>query len=248
MDYSEVISLANEMDKEDEEYLLHGANLCKAMAEYGIKHGLSIFGLDTKNDLFYKIRSYCQVASTARMAGVPLPVMSSAGSGNHGITAILPVVLFGESMGKSNKDIARALAISHLSTSFIKSRLGKLSPVCGCVVAAGPGASAGMVSLMGGDKGKAITAMTTVVASTVGMICDGAKETCSLRVGIGAQEAYLAALIAMQGGEIAKFQGVIGSSLEETVANVGLLSKHGMANVDPVLIKILEAQMQCADG
>ena len=253
MDYQEVLNLADEMDDEDEEYLLYGAKVCRNMAEYATRQSLPVLGLGARDSLgnflaergisddpFYKIRAYCQAASSARMAGTPLPVMSSSGSGNHGITAILPVALLGEYMGKSNEEIARALAISHLSTGFIKSRLGRLSPVCGCVVAAGPGASAGMVSLMGGDIERAVSAMTIVIAGTVGMICDGAKETCSLRVGVGVQEAYLAALVAMQGGALSKFQGIVGSSLEETVENVGALSKRGMVHVDPVLIEILD--------
>ena len=253
-DYRQSLILLDEMDEEDESYLLHGADLCKTIAEYGIKHKLSAFGSNMKDESLFsmlavdsdniicKIRKHCEAAAVARMAGAPLPVMSSAGSGNHGITAILPVVLLGEYMKKSDKDIARALAISHLSTSFIKSRLGKLSPVCGCVVAAGPGAAAGMVSLLGGDMEKAASAMIMVIAATIGMICDGGKESCSLKVGIGSQEACFAAVYAIQGGKIDKFQGIVGSSLEQTVENMGLLSDRGMADMDSVILEILDQQ------
>jgi len=170
-------------------------------------------------------------------------VMSSAGSGNHGITAVLPVLLLGERLGKSREEIACAIAVSHLSTSFIKSRLGRLSSVCGCVVAAGAGAAAGMVWLMGGDEDQACSAMQIVLADTAGMVCDGAKESCALKVGVGGVEAYTAALLAMNGKGVSRSQGIVDDSIEKTVENIAQLNNEGMCNADRVIIEICEARV-----
>lgn len=254
MTFADVMALVDEMDSEDASYLLHGASVCRAIADYRLQ-GQSNSGLDMgrglkelmadgklAQDPGYLIRQYSCAAADARMAGAPLPVMSSAGSGNHGITAILPVALLGEVMGRSEQEIARALAVSHLATSYVKSRLGRLTPVCGCAVAAGSGAAAGMAMLLGGDLDRCAMAMQTVLASTVGMICDGAKGTCTLRVGVGATEAYFAALLAMHGQGVTEAGGVVGSDLAQTVHNIGIVNAVGMHDMDTVIIDILEAR------
>ncbi|HBK61784.1 MAG TPA: serine dehydratase subunit alpha family protein [Firmicutes bacterium] len=254
MSLPDVIALADSMDADDASYLLHGAAICRAIAEYslerpsrvglGMGRGVKEMMADgtLEQDLGYLIRQYACAAADARMAGVPLPVMSSAGSGNHGITAILPVAILGEVSGRSEQEIAYALAVSHLATSYVKSRLGRLTSICGCAVAAGSGAAAGMVTLLGGSVDECTVAMQTVLASTVGMICDGAKDTCSLRVGVGATESYFAALLAMRGQGVTEAGGVVGSDLAQTVNNIGIVNAIGMKDVDSVTIGILEAR------
>lgn len=254
MSYNELLSLVQQIDDEDIEFIMEGARINREMAEYGLKNrdycGLG-FGVGLNEliqegrlsgDLGNIIRYQCYSASDARMSGALLPVMSSAGSGNHGITAILPVLLLGERLGKSRDEIACAIAVSHLSTSFIKSRLGRLSSVCGCVVAAGAGAAAGMTWLMGGGVERACAAMQIVLADTAGMVCDGAKETCALKVGVGGTEAYTAALLAMNGKSVSRSQGIVDDSIEKTVENIAQLSNEGMHDADRVIIKICEAR------
>jgi len=254
MSFPDVIALADGMDVDDASYLLHGARICRTIAEYGLEQpgrvglgmGRGVREMMTdgtlEQDLGYLIRQYACAAADARMAGVPLPVMSSAGSGNHGITAILPVAILGEALGRSEEEIAYALAVSHLATSYVKSRLGRLTSICGCAVAAGSGAAAGMVTLLGGGADECHLAMQTVLASTVGMICDGAKDTCSLRVGVGATESYFAALLAMRGRGVIEAGGVVGSDLAQTVKNISIVNAIGMKDVDSVTIGILEAR------
>lgn len=169
-----------------------------------------------------------------------MPVMSSAGSGNHGITTILPVAILGEELMASRSQVARALALSHLSTSFIKRRLGRLSPVCGCSMAAGAGAAAGMCLLMGGGLKEVKEAMGMVLANLAGMLCDGAKESCALKVGTGSYEAYLAARWAVQGIKMFKPQGVLSDLFEESVENVARVNSEGMRDVDKVMIHIMD--------
>ncbi len=256
MSYTELLSLAEQMDDEDVEFIMEGARINREMAEYGLSNqdysGLG-FGIGLSellrqgqigDDLGNAIRRYCYSASDARMSGALLPVMSSAGSGNHGITAILPVLLTGERLGKSETHIARAIAVSHLSTSFVKSRIGRLSSVCGCVVAAGAGAAAGLAWLMGGGPKQAVAAMQIVLAETAGMVCDGAKESCSLKVGIGGAEAYTAALLAMEGRGVLRPQGIVDSRIEQTAENIAQLNRGGMRDADRVIIGICEARVE----
>ncbi|MCK4258466.1 MAG: serine dehydratase subunit alpha family protein [Halanaerobiales bacterium] len=256
--YVELIKLANDMDDEDIEYVMRGAKMNKEIAEYGLQQdslsGLSlgktmmtiINKYNVSDDLGYLIKSFCYAASDARMAGAQMPVMSSAGSGNHGITAILPIVLAGDKLGKNQKEIARALIISHLSTSFVKSKIGRLSPVCGCAVAAGAGATAGLTMLLDGTVAEAVRAIQTLLANTAGMICDGAKESCSLKVGTAASEAYLAALMSLEGIGVEVPQGVVEDTIEKTTDNIGRINKEGMGRMDQVLIDILEIRNKTA--
>jgi L-cysteine desulfidase len=200
-------------------------------------------------DLDAKVRAYSAAASDARMAGAPLPVMSSAGSGNHGITATLPVYLAGLHYGKSRDEIARAVVFSHLSTSFIKSRMGRLSPVCGCAVAAGGGAAAGIAWMLSGEVDRAVKAMELVLGNLVGMICDGAKETCSLKVCTGAGEALQAAILACEGAALPVSQGVIDiDSIEQTVQNAVSVNSEGMPDMDRVIIGIMRERLDSREN
>ncbi len=258
MSYTELLSLVDQIDDEDVDFIMEGARTNRNMAEYGLSSrdycGLG-FGVGVRelirqgrigDDLSNVIRYYCYSASDARMSGALLPVMSSAGSGNHGITAILPLLLVGEGLGKTRIEIARAITVSHLSTSFVKSRLGRVSSVCGCVVAAGAGAAAGIAWLMGGGPEQAGAAMQIVLSDTAGMVCDGAKESCALKVGTGGAEAYTAALLAMEGKGVSRPQGIAGSSIEKTVENIALLNREGMRDADRVIIGI--CQERAAEG
>jgi len=249
--YEELLKLADDMDADDIQYVLQGVDMNMRIAEFGLQRkeddgfcfGKRMQALvkqqGLENDLGYLIRMFCYAAADARMSGAKLPVMSSAGSGNHGITAILPVALLGKKMHKDSRTIAKALVISHLSTSFVKSRLGRLSQVCGCAIAAGAGAAAGMVFLLGGDVRQMEEAMRIVIVNTAGMICDGAKESCSLKVGTGAFEAYIAALFSMSGSKTGVVQGLLNPSIEKTVGNVAKIEQEGMCDLDKVILEIL---------
>jgi L-cysteine desulfidase len=249
MDYLELVSKAEEMDGEDVEYVMQGADMNLAIADYGFGHEVGLnLGSTIKelagdhyesDDLGDKIKAVAAAASDARMDGAPYPVMSSAGSGNHGITAILPVYVVGKHYGKSREEIAKAIAFSHLTTSFIKSRMGRLSPVCGCSVAAGAGAASGITYLMSGDMGKASKAVEIVLGNLVGMVCDGAKETCALKVGTGAMEAYHAAMLVLGGNELKGAQGVVDDTIEKTVENAASINVKGMTDVDSIIIDFI---------
>jgi L-cysteine desulfidase len=250
--YQDLYDAANQITSADRAYLLEGVTMNRAIAEFGLQDTQllsSNYGrclqASMKNsgcsaDLGYRIRCYCYAAAEARMAGAQLPVMSSAGSGNSGITSILPVALVGEALGSDSEDIARAILVSHLTTSYVKAKVGRLTAVCGCAVASGAGAAAGIVLLLGGSMDESARAIRTVLANTAGMFCDGAKESCALKVGTAAHEAYLAAKFAVCGKGIDKAQGVADHSVEQTIENVARISREGMKDVDRVMIEIMD--------
>jgi L-cysteine desulfidase len=251
MTYSETVRLIEDMDQEDVDYVMEGVRMNMEIARLGLdttrKLGLGVGktmmkiagdGTDLRT-LGDKVKAISAAAADARMSGASLPVMSSAGSGNHGITAILPVSIVADHYQKSREETARAIALSHLTTSFMKSRMGRLSPVCGCSVAAGAGAAAGMTFLLSGDLHKAEKAVEILVSNLVGMVCDGAKDTCALKVGTGAYEAYCAAMIVLEGNELDGPQGVVGETIEKTIENASAINIEGMIDVDRIIIEFV---------
>lgn len=255
MTYTQVISVLDTITKEDADYLLQGARLNMDMALKGLEDRL---GLQTGRTLLHcvpllpsgkdlasqslRIKAYTAAAADARMGGLKEPVMSSAGSGNHGLTAIIPIAMMAQVADKSSMQTAKALAFSHLSTSYVKSRLGRLSPVCGCTACAGAGAAAGLVYMLSGNVTKAANAMAIILGNLAGMICDGAKDTCALKVGTAAMEACHAALLALE-GHYPELQGIVDESIEHTVRNLESISSEGMKDMDRTIINIVEARL-----
>lgn len=251
--FQDLFAFLEEITPTDEAYLLKGYQMNMRVAEEGIcgqNIGLQV-GLSLKkmieigmisDDPVNSVRLLTSAASDARMSGVNLPVMSSAGSGNHGLVAIIPVGYLAKTMDKSNSQVARALAVSHLVTSFVKSRTGRLTPICGCTVAAGAGAAAGIAYLRGNDVVQIERAVLTVLANIIGMICDGAKESCAFKVGTGAAEAVLAANMAHLGWGIDHYQGVVGADIDQTIDNLIQISASGMESMDQIILNILQRQ------
>lgn len=247
MTWDDVMKLADEMDAEDEAFLLRGVEMNLAIAERGFEEGVGLgvgrsireaYPDRNRADIGTRIKAWSSAASDARMGGVPMPVMSSAGSGNHGITAIIPVALYGRHEKMSDEKIAHGLLVSHLATAYVKSRTGRLSSTCGCAFAAGAGAAAGMTWLMTEDTDKAKAAVQAVVSNLLGMLCDGAKESCAFKVGTGAMEAYHAAVMASRGVAL-EAQGVVGRDIEETITNASKVAAH-MGEIEETVLDILD--------
>ncbi len=271
MSYSQVVAVLETMTAADVDYLLQGARMNMDMALKGVEMPLGLQTgrtilqntpfLPTGRDLAsqsLRIKAYTAAAADARMGGLKEAVMSSAGSGNHGLTAIIPITMMSQVSDKSSTQLAEALAFSHLSTSYIKSRLGRLSPVCGCTACAGAGAAAGLVYMLAPEEenasalqqsfticqakvSKAANAMAIILGNLAGMICDGAKETCALKVGTAALEACHAALLALE-GHYPELQGIIDDEIETTVKNLEEISSQGMKDMDKVIINIVESR------
>lgn len=242
MSFEELWSMAGSISAEAESFLLEGADMNMGVADKGMKTpwGLGVGlsdGHDT--DIFARIRHATGGASDVRMSGGEFPIMSSAGSGNHGITAIIPVAVVADSLGASSRQLAEALALSHLVCGYIKAYTGRLTPICGCSVAAGAGASAGMARLMGATPEQAERAVVTLVASLLGMICDGAKETCSLKVATAACEAYSAAALAIKGGGVHDVQGMVAPDIKELGGILAQFSQRILGSADNEMAQIM---------
>ncbi len=193
-------------------------------------------------DLGYQIRIGCVAASEYRMSGGILPIMSSGGSGNAGIVAILPIALAASDPDVGESIVVRALGVSHLTNGYIKERIGRLAPICGCVVAAGAGAAAGLCKLYQASAEVAGESIRMLLSNSAGMFCDGAKESCALKVGTAAHEAFLAAHMAMSGARIQGPQGLADLSVDQTITNVARVNAEALRDLDDVLISVLESR------
>ncbi len=177
-------------------------------------------------------------ACDARMAGAMVPVMSNSGSGNQGIAATLPVLTFAENTGCSEEQLIRALILSNLSMIYIKQYIGRLSPLCGCVIAS-TGASCGITYLMGGTYKQITYAAKNMVANITGMICDGAKPSCALKIASGVSTATLSALMAIEDTTVTDQEGIIDDDIDITIENLALIGTKGMNETDQIVLDIL---------
>ena len=232
-------------------FILETARLNKAAAErsfdgnYG--HGLGRMLRGTYehkilgDSVFSHILSYTSGACDARMAGAMIPVMSNSGSGNQGISATLPVLVYAEENGKSEEELIRALMLSHLTVIYIKQSLGRLSALCGCVVAA-TGSSCGITWLMGGTYEQVAFAVQNMIANLTGMICDGAKPSCALKVTTGVSTAVLSAIMAMENRCVTSVEGIIDEDVDQSIRNLTKIGSKGMNETDKVVLEIMTSK------
>ena len=229
-------------------FILETRNLNKNAAErsfkgnYGHQLGRTLNSQNTNlmmgNNTFTHILSYTSAACDARMAGAMIPVMSNSGSGNQGITATLPVVVYAEDHGKSEEELIRALTLSHLTVIYIKQSLGRLSALCGCVVAA-TGSSCGITYLMGGNYEQVTYAVKNMIANITGMICDGAKPSCALKLASGVSTAVLSAVLAMENKCVTSVEGIIDDDVDRSIRNLTLIGSQGMNETDKLVLDIM---------
>ncbi len=245
----ELIQIIEKLPYEAISFLLEGYVMNEKVARYGLSKpcGMSV-GLTLQqntdkgilsDDLMNRAMILTAAASDARMSGASLPVMSSNGSGNNGITALMPIVAYAAINPTSDDSLARAAAISHIVNSIIKNEIGRLSALCGCGVAAGTGAAVALTWLMGGTQQQVEGAVQNMIANTTGMICDGAKVGCSLKLATSASAAIQSSLLAMGGVIVPSGNGIIGPSADATIANLGTLSRNAMNKVDQVILNIM---------
>lgn len=197
-----------------------------------LSHG--IFG----NTMFSHIISKTALACDARMGGAMIPVMSNSGSGNQGICATNPVVVFAQENENTEEELIRALTLSHLTAIYIKQSLGKLSALCGCVVAS-IGSSCGITYLMGGSYTDLCHAVKNMIANLTGMICDGAKPSCSLKICSGVSTALLSALLAREGKCVTEAEGIIDSDVDRSIHNLTSIGKEAMCATDDMVLNIM---------
>ncbi len=190
------------------------------------------------DSIFSHILSETSSACDARMAGAMIPVMSNSGSGNQGIAATLPVVVFGRENHNTEEEITRALVLSHLTAIYCKQSLGKLSALCGCVLAA-TGSSCGITYLMGGSYDQVAYSVKNMIANLAGMVCDGAKPSCALKVSSGVSTAVLSAMLAIQNRYVTNVEGLIEDDVDRCIHNLTRIGAEGMNETDEMVLDIM---------
>lgn len=193
-----------------------------------------IFGNSIYSHIIAKTASACD----ARMGGALIPVMSNSGSGNQGICATNPVAVFAKENENTREELIRALVLSHLTAIYIKQSLGALSALCGCVVAS-IGSSCGITYLMGGDYVNVCHSVKNMIANLTGMICDGAKPSCSLKISSGVSTAILSATLSMEGKHVTAAEGIIDEDVDKSIRNLTSIGKEAMCNTDDMVLNIM---------
>ncbi len=244
----EIYEFASTAAYEDIEFILESRTLNLALAKeglkgcYGLKVGYAIGMTDNKEvfggDFLSYAMSMTAAASDARMAGCTLAAMSNSGSGNQGITVTMPIIAYALRYGTDDEKLARALVLSHLIAIHIKGYLGKLSALCGCVIAS-TGSSCGLVYLRGGDYGQICAAIKNMIGNITGMVCDGAKVGCAMKVASGVSSALQSAVLAREGICISEHDGIIEKDIEKTIRNLGRIGSVGMQNTDNMILDIM---------
>ena len=244
----EIYEFASTVAYEDIEFILESRTLNLALAQEGLKgtYGLKVgyaIALNENREVFggdflcYAM-SLTAAASDARMAGCTLAAMSNSGSGNQGITVTMPVIAYSLRYGTCDEQLARSLVLSHLIAIHIKGYLGKLSALCGCVIAS-TGSACGLVYLRGGDYEQICAAIKNMIGNITGMVCDGAKVGCAMKVASGVSSALQSAVLAREGICISEHDGIIEKDIEKTVRNLGRIGSVGMQNTDNMILDIM---------
>lgn len=245
---SEIFDFVKNVPLERIEFIMEAARLNGALVDeglrndYGLRVGRTILASHNKeiygDSLLVHAMACTAAASDARMAGCTLPAMSNSGSGNQGITVTVPVISVAEKLNSSHEDLVRALTLSHLIAIHIKGHLGKLSALCGCVIAS-TGAACGIVYLKGGGYVQVCSAIKNMIGNITGMVCDGAKVGCALKVASGVACAMQSAVLALDGICVSSNDGIIEDGIEKTISNLGKIGSMGMQTTDRMILDIM---------
>lgn len=246
--FQTIYEYATESPLEELSFILEGARMNRLVADEAVtgayghnvakslmqRKGRAIFGDNLNSRMVIATAGACDV----RMDGAMMPVMSNSGSGNQGIAATVPVMTFAEEEGCSEEQLIRALTLSSLLIIYIKQHLGKLSALCGCVVAS-TGSACGITWLMGGSYAQIIFAAKNMIANITGMICDGAKPSCALKIASGVSTATLSAVMAMENEGVTALEGIIDEDIDQTIRNLALIGNQGMMETDRLVLEIM---------
>lgn len=252
-----VYSYALEAPLEEISFIYEAALQNKRASEFSLAHnfghslgkllnsdlGKQYFG----NTPLTRMLAYTSSACDARMDGAPITVMSNSGSGNQGISSMLPVLTFAEEQGADQEKTTRAIMMSSLLVVYIKQHLGRLSCLCGMVVS-GVGSACAITYLMGGTKEQSIGAVKNMIGNVSGMICDGAKPSCSLKASTGVSSALISAVLSMQGHVVTSTEGIVDDDIDICIRNLADLGRDGMAETDLKVLKIMTSKKKHASA
>lgn len=245
--FRELIEETLQIDYEEFSYLREGALLTLSLSQqeredatirseimnlFSLKQGSKRLG----DDLFTRVHMFVSKAVLARMEGINLPVLTSAGSGNQGIAVSVPIMAVGELVGVNPVAQSRALLLAHVINLFIKAFTGEVSSTCGAV-SAGSGVAGGVCWLLGGDIAQIEEAVHIVLGTLYGMVCDGAKASCALKCAVGAVEGIVAGQLARSKCRLARGKGIVDQTTDETVRRIEALMHKSLKDIDKFLIK-----------
>ena len=244
LSFDTVCDFALESPLEEIAFIKDASEINKAAAAESIKgnygHGVSFTLANGQlgNNVFTRMLAVTAAACDARMGGAMFPVMSNSGSGNQGIAATLPLTVFAEEQGKTDEQLIRALTLSHLMAIYIKQSLGRLSGLCGAVVAT-TGSACGLTYLMGGSREQIAYSIKNMIGNITGIICDGAKPSCALKVSNGVSTATLSALMAMDNKVVSSLEGITDEDVDKTIQNLTRIGRDGMQETDRMILEIM---------
>lgn len=249
LSFKDLRHACEEIDIECLDFIGEGIQMNMMAAEMGMKEkkglglGASLLALQKQGklstDASQKARMYTAAGADIRMGGDNCPIMTSAGSGNQGLGVVIPIVVVAEERNISRERLYRAIFYAHTINKFVKQYTGKLSALCGCAIAAGVGASAAIAWMLGGDDRHITGAVQNMMANLTGMLCDGAKETCAIKLSTSAGEAVLSAYLACENVISKANTGILGETAEETIRNLGILCRKGLLSTNEVILEIM---------
>ena len=249
MSFEDLAKTVRVMDIKEIDFVLEGVDVNLKAAEEGLKgYGM---GLGKKlnelkenkilpDNFISETRILTAAAADMRMGGGPLPIMTSGGSGNQGVGIILPVYLVAKHENLDDEILARGLFFAHIINRYVKEYAGKLCGICGCAIGAAIGSSAAIAFMLGGGQKEIAGACTNIFANLTGMLCDGAKESCSMKLSTSAEEAIIAAYLSLNGVVSEANVGVVGENIEQTIANIGKLAHQGFKSADKTILEIID--------
>lgn len=249
MSFSDLEKIVKDIDINEIDFVLEGVDVNLKAAEEGLKgYGM---GLGKKlnelkenkilpDNFISETRILTAAAADMRMGGGPLPIMTSGGSGNQGVGIILPVYMVAKHENLDDEILARGLFFAHIINRYVKEYAGKLCGICGCAIGAAIGSSAAIAFMLGGGQKEIAGACTNIFANLTGMLCDGAKESCSMKLSTSAEEAIIAAYLSLNGVVSEANVGVVGENIEQTIANIGKLAHQGFKSADKTILEIID--------
>ena len=249
MTIAQIRAMVDTASQEELAFLWDGVEMNEALAAYSETHPLGVGIGDTlrsrigsdifANDLLGRILLKASSAAESRLDGCPLPTMSSSGAGTKGLVVILPVSETAKALQASREQTLRALAFAHLVNRYINAWIGKLSPMCSCVMASSTAASAAITYLLGGTDEQIGYAIRNMSGTVTGMICDGGKVGCSLKVATGSAAAFLCAITAVRDAVLRTTDGICAETPEQCIRNMARIGIRGMAQTDSEILAIM---------
>ncbi|MDO5718341.1 MAG: L-serine ammonia-lyase, iron-sulfur-dependent, subunit alpha [Tissierellia bacterium] len=250
LSFEEIRMIAEDIEISLLDFTIDGVEMNLKAADAGLKSDMGL-GLGKKlNDIQKmglismdsgtKSRILTAAAADMRMGGGDCPIMTSGGSGNQGLGVIIPIYIVAEERNVGDERLKRSLFFAHAINEYVKVYSGKLSGMCGCAIGAGIGATAAITWMLGGNDEQIAGACNNMFANLSGMICDGAKNTCALKLATSAGEAVLSAHLSLNGFLVTPDVGIVGNTIEDTIKNIGKLSHLGFNKVDDIMIQIID--------